>query len=441
MTKVRMKIFLGLGSLLLAFALSWASAKDSHSVQFPRTSKPLPAEEVIKEAEVKTAVAPPSGPTWSAPNYSDQLHAAAWSKSAFAVPKGMEARVQFWKDIYTKYTSDQGVLHDSLIVSLVYGTIDFTDIMLRTDLSPRDKERARRDRLTEKKQEIQVRLLRLQETTDPSSLQGEDRRLWEMFEKVDGANKFIEASQKGRLRFQLGQRSQFAEGIRQSGRYLRQMEEIFRQEGMPIELTRLPFVESSFNLNARSKVGASGVWQFMRGSARPYMRMDSSADERNDPLRATRSAAKKLRTNYQMLKLWPLAVTGYNHGPSGVLRLTQNVGTTDIVELLDVRRGRFGFASANFYASFLAALEVEREADKYFGLIEVLPELRGAEIQLLKSQNAKVLLKYFDGDLTMAKQFNPHITAAVWSGRIPLSPKHILRVPFVIEAQARNDLN
>src|SRR4029078_12446805 len=122
---------------------------------------------------------------------------------------------------------------------------------------------------------------------------------------------------------------------------------IFRQEGLPIELTRLPFVESSFNLRARSKVGATGLWQFMRSTARLYMRMDASADERNDPLRATRAAAKKLRDNFEMLQSWPLPITAYNRGPSGVKRLTEKLGTTDIVDIIDVRKGHFGFASAN----------------------------------------------------------------------------------------------
>ncbi|NJL24198.1 MAG: lytic transglycosylase domain-containing protein [Calothrix sp. SM1_5_4] len=272
-------------------------------------------------------------------------------------------------------------------------------------------------------------------------MEGEDARYWDMFSRVDEDKKFVEAGKKGRLRFQLGQRDIFAKGIYYSGRYLRQMEEIFRQEGLPIELTRLPFVESSFNLKARSRVGASGIWQFMRSTARLYMRMDKSADERNDPLRATRAAAKKLRDNYRMLKAWPLAVTAYNHGPSGVKRLTEKVGTTDIVELIDVRKGRFGFASASFFASFLAALDVERNADKYFGVLEVMPELRGAEIQLTKVQSAKEFLRWFNNDLELARVLNPHITEPVWKGRSPLSKRHMIRVPLTTEAQARSELN
>nr|HMN69922.1 lytic transglycosylase domain-containing protein [Bdellovibrionales bacterium] len=363
-----------------------------------------------------------------------------WSPTAFSTPKGMEERVAFWRDIYTKYSSDQGVLHDSQYVHMIYESLDFSDITGQTDLTQKEREKARRKRVDEKKKEIAERLKRLQDVSDPSALQGDDLRYWELFTKIDEPKKFLEAARKGRLRFQLGQRNQFMNGIYQSGRYLRQMEEIFRQEAVPIELTRLPFVESSFNLRARSKVGASGIWQFMRSTARMYMRLDSSADERNDPLRATRAAARKMRDNYLMLKTWPLAVTAYNHGPAGVRRLTEKMGTTDLAELTDVRKGRFGFASASFYASYLAALEVERNADKYFGMLEVLPELRGAEISLTKAQKKADFMKWFGGDLELAKTLNPHITEAVWSGRQPLSHKHVLRVPLMQEQQARSEM-
>ena len=398
----------------------------------------LPEE--VMPAETEAPKSTPLNPKWTPTDFSKQENALGWTPNAFTVPKGMEARVDFWKDIYTKYTSEQGVLHDSKYVFLVYESLDFSDISANPQLTPRQKEKARRKRVDERKKDILARLKRLQVVKDGSGLQGEDARYWEMFTKVDEPKKFTEAARRGRLRFQLGQRDIFMRGIYQSGRYLRQMEEIFRQEGLPIEITRLPFVESSFNLRARSRVGASGIWQFMRSAARMYMRMDSSADGRNDPLQATRAAAKKLRDNYAMLKTWPLAITAYNHGPSGVRRLTEKLGTTDIVELIDVRKGRFKFASASFFASFLAALEVERNADKYFGVLEVMPEVRGAEVVLIKGQAWRDLSKWFNGDLETARLLNPHVQEAVWDGRTPLSRKHVLRVPLLQEAQARGEL-
>ncbi len=381
-----------------------------------------------------------TNPKWATPVYEGQTNALGWTPEAFAVPKGMEERVQFWKDIYTKYNSDQGLLHDSLYVHLIYEDVDFSDIAADTSLNNKQKEKARRKRVDERKKEIAARLKRLQTLKDAAGLEGEDRRYWDMFEKVDEPHKFSEAAKRGRLRFQLGQRNQFINGIYQSGRYLRQMEEIFRQQGLPLELTRLVFVESSFNLRARSRVGASGIWQFMRSAARIYMHMDHGADERNDPLRATLAAAKKLRENFETVKTWPLALTGYNHGINGVRRMIDKFGTTDIAELTDVRKGRFGFASANFYASFLAAVDVEKNADKYFGILEVMPELRGAEIKIVKSQFARDFLKWFNNDVDLAQMLNPRVSPSVWNNKTPLIRKHILRVPLLQESAARGTL-
>lgn len=366
---------------------------------------------------------------WRAPNYSSQKTALGYSADTFKVPVGMEDRVNFWVDIYTKYTSDQGVLHDSVYMKLVYEVVDFTDLVQSSVMMPMQKERARRERVKQAKKGIEERLERLQKLTSAEGLVGEDLRYWNLFNQVDEPQKFITASKKGRLRFQLGQRDRFIEGIYQSGRHIQEMEEIFVREGLPMELTRLPFVESSFNLKARSKVGASGIWQFMRSTARSYMHMDQSVDERNDPLRSTLAAARKLRNNYQMLANWPLAVTGYNHGPTGVLRLVRKYNTNSIAELTDVRRGRFGFASANFYASFLAALQVEQRAEQHFGPQKWMAELRGFEQRLQKPLNITSLLEIFDGNITQAQTYNPHIRATSWK-RGSVGPRTFVRVPL-----------
>ncbi len=398
-----------------------------------------PPEEVVpQESEIPQFT--PLNPKWSKPNFAQQESALGWTPEAFAVPKGMEARVAFWREIYIKYNSNQGLLHDSKYVELIYEMVDFQDLDFNQTLTSKQREKMRKKRVDDRKKDIADRLKRLQLLGSGEGLTGEDLRYWTMFATVDDPKRFSEAARKGRLRFQLGQRDIFMRGIFQSGRYLKQMEEIFRQEGLPIELTRLPFVESSFNLRARSRVGASGIWQFMRSTARMYMRMDASADERNDPLRATHAAAKKMRNNFNLLKRWPLAVTAYNHGPSGVRRLVERAGTDDIAELVDMRKGRFGFASASFYASFLAALDVESHADKHFGILEIMPEVRGAEIQLTKNVDLKDLIKWFSGDEEMARTLNPHVTDVVWKGRQALTRKHYLRVPLLQESQARGEL-
>lgn len=377
----------------------------------------------------------PQGPLtatqpWQKPDYSGQKGALGYSEKTFAVPAGLKDRVAFWRDIYAKYTTNQGVMHDSLHIHIVFRPVDFSHITRDLSLNPRQKHHARERLVNGYRKEIEDRLKRLAKAKSAEGLTGEDLRVWKMYESVKDADKFNAATQRGRIRFQLGQKDRFALGIYYSGRYIRQMEKIFRSENLPIELTRLPFVESSFNIYARSRVGASGIWQFMRRTARPYMMVNNSVDERNDPIKATRSSAKLLKSNYMMLKSWPLALTGYNHGPSGIARIVKKTGTNDLVEIINTYSSRrFGFASENFYACFLAALEVERNADKYFGGVKWSVPLDHAEIRLQKPVPFEAVKVWFKEDAELAQLFNPHFSSSVRKGRANMPKGTNVRVP------------
>ncbi|MEN0059228.1 MAG: lytic transglycosylase domain-containing protein [Bdellovibrio sp.] len=326
---------------------------------------------------------------WRAPSFADQASALGYSETSFAVPAGMEKQVQFWVDVYTQYTTDQGIIHDSEDVEKIYEVVDLKDI--------------RSDRVRQK--------------------------------KIDSVKKRIAATlstpeEKKRLRYQLGQKNKMQEAIFYSGRYLEDMEKIFRDESLPIELTRLAFVESSFNVLARSKVGASGIWQIMPYTARPYKMISPTVDKRNHPLDATRLAAKLLKQNYSMLEDWPLAVTGYNHGPTGVLKMTKKYRTRELAHLVENVKSRrsFGFASRNFYASFLAALEVERNAGKYFGAVLWSKPLNAQDLKLPVAVKYKDVVSWFDGDEKKVQIFNPHLTYKARKGQ-PIPAKTVIAVP------------
>lgn len=397
----------------------------------PATSSPGSDDEMAEIIEAEKADFVMLGQrAWQPPDYSGQEGALGWHADVFKVPKGMEPRVQFWRDIYTKYSTDQGVLHDSLHVGVVYEVLDFRPFMNDSNLTDRQKQKLRRDLVAKRKKEIRERLMRLADAKSPETLEGEDLRIWRLFEPYNESDKFRKALQRKRLRFQLGQSDRFLQGIYYSGRYLKEMEKIFRDRGLPVELTRLPFVESSFNVKARSRVGASGIWQFMRYTGRRFMRVRGAVDERNDPLRATAGAARLFRINFEMLKSWPLAITGYNHGPAGVQRVVKKFNTNDIVELVDERHGRFGFASANFYACFLAALEVEKNAHYYFGdKAHWDTPIESRELVLDGSLSLKPFLKWFSNNTALAKELNLHLQRSFWAGQMRLSAKDFVRVP------------
>jgi membrane-bound lytic murein transglycosylase D len=160
------------------------------------------------------------------------------------------------------------------------------------------------------------------------------------------------------IRFQSGIRNRFVEGLLRSVVYLSDMERIFADAGLPRELVLLPHIESSFNTKAYSKAGAAGIWQFMPATGRRFMRIDNRVDERMNVRLSTVAATTLLRENYEELGTWPLAITAYNHGTYGMKLAVETVGTTDFGTIVQRYDGpMFGFASKNFYAEFLAALE------------------------------------------------------------------------------------
>lgn len=375
---------------------------------------------------------------WQTPVYSNQAQQLGWSETAFAVPKGLETQVNFWIDIYSKYTTDQGLLHDSEYIDLVYSVLDFTAIASRSDLTSFQKERMRLKVVKEAKANVVQMLKKFESTTDASTLNEQEKRIWDYFQKIEGKKKFREAASKARLRFQLGQKDRVVQGLFFSGRYLEDFERIFREAGLPIELTRLPFVESSFNVLARSKVGASGLWQIMPSTGRPFMMMNKAIDKRNHPVEATKLATKIFRYNFQLLESWPLAVTGYNHGPNGVLRLTKQIKSRELADLCQGNgKRRLGFASRNFYASFLAILEVEKNAPRYFGSVQWSQSLGAVDLILPKAITYQKLLDWFDGDDHRAQIFNPHITTHARKGKLPLPKGAIISVPRARESEVR----
>lgn len=346
----------------------------------------------------------------------------------FKIPEGLKDKVEFWKKIYRHYSVDQYILHDSRYNLIIYQAIDIGDIN-RRKLSYKASRKLVAQRLREGKHEIRILLNSIHKKQhDLSTMSEEERRIYNLFQNIDSPNKFLKATRE--IRSQLGQKERFEQGLIWAGRYLRWMEKIFQEEGIPMELTRIPFVESSFNIKARSKVGASGIWQFMRSTGTRYMSVNAALDERNDPIEATRSAAKLLKTNYHLLQSWPLAVTAYNHGASGMKRAVKKVGSIDLVGIIREYRSRtFGFASKNFYAEFLAALETELEYEKYFGSLSIEAQMTFDEADIKSYVSIPALIQYTELSKQILKRYNPALTNYVFSGKKFIPPGYKLKLP------------
>jgi membrane-bound lytic murein transglycosylase D len=208
------------------------------------------------------------------------------------------------------------------------------------------------------------------------------------------------------------------------------MERIFREHGLPPELTRLPLIESCFNLHAYSKVGAAGIWQFMPSTGRLYMDVNPLVDERKDPIAATRAAAQFLTHNYERLGTWPLAITAYNHGPGGMSRAIRETGTDEIGYIVRNYTGpAFGFASRNFYAEFLAALDVDKHHEQYFGPVRAEAPLPTHVFELEQPVGIEVAARLARTDVETLASLNPALMEPIVEGRRAIPTGYALRLP------------
>jgi len=348
----------------------------------------------------------------------------------FPRPASLESQVRFWRAIFADYSRHQVVLHDTVDLDKIYSVLDFRS---SADLSPFALEELIRDETRAELARLRALFERLHDAgPKPTGLTADEQRIFDLFRNDTGRAKFRDAADAKRLRSQRGLREKFAEGIRIAHRYLPEMEGIFREEGLPLELTRLPLVESCFNVEAYSKVGAAGIWQFMPATGRIYaMDVNDSVDDRRDPIASTRAAARFLRHNYEALEeAWPLAITAYNHGPAGLRRAIAETGTTDIATIVARYKGpSFGFASRNFYAEFLAALDVDRHREAYFGVMSVHEPEPTRVIPLERSLGIEVAARLAGTDRTTVASLNPALMDPVVGGRRSIPAGYALRLP------------
>jgi membrane-bound lytic murein transglycosylase D len=343
---------------------------------------------------------------------------AAEGTDPFVHPPDLERDVRFWIRVYTEVTTDQGLLHDDRNLGLVYEVLRFDPAT-----SPSQRER----RVAEAKTRYAA-LLRRFAAGATDDLTAHERRILHAFGEDATPADFIDAT--GRIRFQLGQADRFHEGLMRAVSWEAHIARVLEQHGVPREIAALPHVESSFNPAAYSKVGAAGLWQFMPSTAKRFMRVDSLVDERLDPYSATEAAANLMLYNYRLLGSWPLAVTAYNHGPGGLRRAQEQLGTSDIAVIVKRYQGAtFGFASRNFYVSFLAALEVDRNAEKYFGPITPLPDTQNTLVELPDYIAVGDLAKAFNVDMGAMKVLNPALRPPIWNGTRLVPRGYALRVP------------
>lgn len=328
----------------------------------------------------------------------------------FLIGNKVKSQVLFWEAIFKKYPSTMAVIHDIYSPQYIIDIIDYEVFAKKYNKGRMFNLREKRFIVSKYVKRYEQAIKRFRRERKRALRYGPmEERIYNVYKKDP---KMLSKLYTGKvaIRVQDGLADVFAEAALRARNYLPYMEKIFLQYRLPKDLTRIVFVESMFNSKIRSKVGASGMWQFMPRTARLYMRVNSFIDERNSPIKATKAAASLLRDNYSKLKSWPLAITAYNHGAAGMLRAVRRLKTKNLSTIIKKYKSRtFGFASRNFYSEFIAARNIFQ---RYYAkkIKKDSNPLKISSIRLQKPVSVYQLIRYTPLDRKILQKYNGCLT-------------------------------
>lgn len=282
--------------------------------------------------------------------------------------------VHFWFLIYTQFESSHVVIHDKTNLNLIFKVLDFT--RLHEKELPKNTIYVLQQKLSgEKLEELKKDLEEL--SKNPFSLSPEAKKIYRTIKEA-GIELPIKKSDrsifftklKHNLRTQTGQKNFIRDGVIRSLPYQHFLGKYFTDKNLPKELLAVPFLESSFNPRAHSKVNALGVWQFMPLIASYYVpKRTDNTDYRSNVGISSLAAGFLMSENFKIMKSWDLTVTAYNSGTKHLLKTKRELASSD-VDLEDIIEHsdseHFGFASKNFYSEFLALAHTLAYRDELF---------------------------------------------------------------------------
>jgi len=328
--------------------------------------------------------------------------------------KAIEKNVHFWEKVYSTYSLNQAVIHDSKDLSKVYEVIEL--LGLPTPKAAKSNANAQK-RAIKKYSAILKKLSKQRPVTK------EEKRIAALYTGKYRSRNMGRAA--GRVRSQKGQKERFKRGVIRSGKYISEIKRVFRANHLPEDLAYLPHVESSFNTKAYSKFGAAGIWQFTRSTGKRYLLIDYSIDERLDPILASHAAAKYLKNSYRYLANWPLALTSYNYGLPGMIRAQEEHG--NYVKIFQkYNKGHFKFASKNFYSEFLAARKVAKDLEKK---IKIEPPENVSYLKLKGYISIKSLSRHFQISAKTIHSLNPALRPPIVKGEKRIPKGYRIRLP------------
>ncbi len=212
-------------------------------------------------------------------------------------------------------------------------------------------------------------------------------------------------------------------GLQRAGRYHPLIQRILDEEGVPQELIHLAQAESAFSPRAVSTKRATGMWQFILSRGREYGLMRTTlTDDRFDPEKATRAAARHLRDLYTRFGDWYLAMAAYNCGPLNVQRAIERTGYADFWELR--KRNVLPKETANYVPIILAmVIMAKNPADYDLESLESAPPLEYSTVELESPTHLALVADVTEYPVSEIQEFNPALLKNV------APAGYLLRVP------------
>ena len=225
----------------------------------------------------------------------------------------------------------------------------------------------------------------------------------------------------------------FKEYLARSTRYLPMIRRIFREHGLPQDLAYLALVESGFSSWARSPAEAVGLWQFILGTAQRYgLKVDTWVDERRDPEKSTRAAARYLKDLYHQFGCWYLAAAGYNAGEKRVEGVVNRYDTRDFWTM--ARQKMLPEETCNYVPQLIAAALIAKNAEKYgFTEITYQAPMRYERVRIPGGTDLRLFSEVLDIPYKILQDLNPELNR----NKAPENrEEYLLKVPATKKAVA-----
>ena len=202
------------------------------------------------------------------------------------------------------------------------------------------------------------------------------------------------------------------EGLRRSGRHLLLLQEIFRQEGVPLDLVYMANVESLFKPRAYSRKRARGLWQFISGTGKLYgLRQDWWIDERSSIDKSTRAAARFLKELHGEFQDWNLAMAAYNVGGGRIRRIHRRYGPLDYWAM--VKRRLLPRETRHFVPSILASIIIFHHPERYGFYVEAEEPVGFDNVALKEQVDLRVVAESIAVPLAELLELNPELRRGI----------------------------